>query len=556
MIKKILNSKTKSVAWAAGLIAFSSFLSRLLSIVRDRLLASTFGAGESLDMYFAAFRAPDFLRAILVTAGIGVAFLPVFSEEFEKNRKKAFLFTNNLLNFFLVFIGIFSLLGMILAPFLVGWVAPGFTSAQRAKTVVLIRILFLTPILFAISSVFSGVLQYFDRFLLYSLTPFFYNLGVIGGIIFLAPRFGLEGLAFGAVLGAVAHCLIQLPGVLKEGFKWKPFLTFKNYRLKKVLEIMGPSSIGALFLQMTWLVVTALASRLPSGSIAIFNLSKNLGLTPVSLIGAPLSVAVFPLLSRKWAQGDKEGFWKEFAKVFRMILFLALPLGVLIFVLRAQVVRLILGGGKWGWRATRLSAASLGVFAWALFASCFILLFKRVLYSLQKPKTPALSEGVNFIVTVSLSFLLLGWLAPGGVLEESFSLLLKVEGNIQVLAFPLALALATIVQFLFLLYFLIKETKTKEELEILASFGKTAVLSLLSGLTSWVLLRPLSFLFPLETFWNVFLQAGFSSFAGISFYLLSAWLLDLPELDLFVSELKKGLFEKYQAGGYNKGRTK
>ncbi len=319
---------------------------------------------------------------------------------------------------------------------------------------------------------------------------------------------------------------------------------------------MGPSSVGALFLQMTWLVVNALASRLPSGSIAIFNLSKNLGLTPVSLIGAPLSVAVFPLLSRKWAQGDKEGFWKEFAKVFRMILFLALPLGVLIFVLRAQVVRLILGGGKWGWRATRLSAASLGVFAWVLFASCFILLFKKVLYSLQKPTTPALSEGVNFIVTVGFSFLLLGWLAPGGALEESFSRFLKVEGNIQVLTFPLALASATVVQFLFLLYFLIKETKTKEELEILASFGKTAVLSLLSGLTSWVLLRPLSSLFPLETFWNVFLQAGFSSLAGISFYLLSAWLLDLPELDLFISELRRGLFEKYRAGGYNKGRTK
>ena len=214
MLNVLLNSKTKGIASATAVVAFFSLLSSFLGLFRDRLLAGTFGASDISDVYFAAFRVPDFVYGILVAGGITAAFIPLFSERFKEGKEQAMIFASNILNCFLFLLSLLCLVLAVLSPFLIDFIAPGFSDQNKELTVQLTQIMFLSPILLGVSAIFSGVLQYFDRFLLYSLAPVMYNLGIIFGILFLVPIFSVYGLAFGVILGALLHLLIQVPGVL------------------------------------------------------------------------------------------------------------------------------------------------------------------------------------------------------------------------------------------------------------------------------------------------------------------------------------------------------
>jgi len=541
MLKKIFNSKTKNFTNAAIILAASTILSRFLGLYRDRLLAGAFGAGASLDIYFTAFRIPDLIHAVLVTGGLGATFLPIFSEEFEKSKKKAFLFVNNIMNLSLVFLGGLCFFVFLFLPIITSIIAPGFDAGQRVELIKLSRILLIGPIVFALSSIFSGMLQYFDRFVAYSMAPILYNLGIIFGIVVLAPRFGLQGLAIGVALGALTHLLAQVPGAIKEGFRYKTLLSLENYRLKKMLKLMPPSIIAGLFAQLTMLLVTALASTLSAGSISIFNLSKNLSQAPVAIIAAPLSVAVFPILAKKWAQGDKSNFWKKFESVLRQLLFLILPLSVLVFVLRAHIVRLVFGTGLWGWRATRLSAASLGIFCWCFTAWSLIVLFRRLFYSIQKTKPSAIGEGLDFLFTGIFSCLFLYLLAPGRGFRTLVAGFLKLgeSHDIRVLAFPLALCLSAFIHLLFLFWILSREIGVSYSKGILTFFYKISAFSLLAGFTAWACLRPLSLTFSSFTFLGILFQAIFAFLGGGVAYCLSAFIAGLPEFRPLFSRLSR-----------------
>src|SRR3989344_9511864 len=221
MISKFLDLRTSTISQGAFLLALSAFLSSILGVARDRLLASGFVAGPELDVYFAAFRIPDFLYNLLILGGVSAVFLPLFAEYMAKNKEEAWRFVNNLLYFAALLMGVMALVVALFAPLLSKFVAPGFAEEQQESMVTLVRVMLLSPILFSISSVFSGVLQYFSRFLWYALAPVAYNIGLIGGIIFLVPFFGIFGVALGVVAGAALHAAIQIPALLRSGFSFK-----------------------------------------------------------------------------------------------------------------------------------------------------------------------------------------------------------------------------------------------------------------------------------------------------------------------------------------------
>lgn len=540
MIKKIFNHKTETSTWAAIIVASSSFLSRLLGLFRDRLLAGAFGAGQTLDVYFAAFRLPTLVQAVFVAGGVGATFLPLFSKEMRKSEKKAFLFVNNLLHFTLLFLGFLSLLFLLFAPSLTRLVAPGLGPGGRGKLVLLTRILMITPVLFGLSSIFSGLLHYFDRFFCYSLAPLFYNFGIIAGIVFLYPLFGVAGLGWGAVLGALGHLLVQVPSALDTGFFYRALLSLKNYRLKKVLSLSGPTVLGSFFVEMNLTVLTALASRLASGSIAIFNLVQNLGGAPVGLIGIPFSIAFFPALSKKWAGEDREVFWRELWSYFRQIVFLSLPAAVLAFVLRAQVVRIVLKTGAWGWQETRLSAAGLGLFSFSIVFLCLLVFLRKVFYTIQRTGVLAISEGLKFGLSILSSYLLI--LAVKRK-RGFFSLLvsvLELEGveGVEVLAFPLGLTAGAFFQFLFLTFFLRKKSPPFGGGFSLFPFLRAGFMSLLAGCFTWLSLRPLSSLLSGQGLAPLVLKTGLSGLGGLGFYLGVSFLLGFPE----AKRLKKEVF--------------
>lgn len=543
MFNKIFNSQTKTITFAAILLGFSALASRILGLIRDRLLAGRFGAGSELDIYFAAFRIPDFVYGILIMGGIAAVFLPIFSEYFKKNPNQGWKLTSNVLNCFLILLVFICLILAIFAPFLINLVAPGFSAENKALTVVLTRIMFFSPVLFGLSSVFSGILHYFNKFLVYSLAPILYNLGIIFGILFLVPIFNLYGLAFGVILGAFFHLAIQIPAARNSGFSYQPLFNFKFPGLKKIFKLMIPRTIGAAAYHLNLIVITAIASTLTVGSIAIFNFSNNLQYFPIGIIGVSFALASFPALSRNWAQGQKEKFLENFSLTFRQILFLIVPICLLIFLLRAQIVRLILGTGQFGWADTRLTAASLGIFCLGIWSSSLIPFLARVFFSFQDTKTPVIIGLAAMVLNITLCFLFVFFLKSPNLFHNFFLNFLKLQNlkNIQVIGLPLALSLSSIFQFSLLSIFLRKKIGTLKLAEISNSFKKIILATILMGLAVYFSLHLAANLVNMRTFFGILLQTIFAAILGALIYFLICYLLKSPEL----KTIKFSIFKQF-----------
>jgi len=458
MLNKIFNSQTKTITRGALIIGASYFISAILGLLRDRLLAGRFGAGLELDVYFAAFRIPDFVYNILILGGLIVAFLPLFAEYFSRNKDEVWQMANHVLNAFLIFLISISFIFFILTPWLIKWLFPGFGEEHYKLAIPLIRLLFLSPIFFGISNLLSGILQYFQRFFIYSLTPILYNLGIIFGILFLAPYFGIFGVGMGVVFGAFLHMAIQIPTAINCGFSYKFLLDFKYPALKRIFKLMVPRVFGVAAQQINLIVITAIASTITAGSIAIFSISNNFQSLPVGIIGASFAVAIFPALSRFFAENQKKEFLENFSSIFRQILFFVIPVSVLIFLLRTPIITFIYKTGKFTLSDVQLTSACLGIFALSIFAQSLIPLLARAFFSLQDTKTPTLitfwAVSLNIILCFSFVWLLKSPNIFSNSLIEFFSLFRNE--NTSLLGLPLAFSISAIFQFI-LLYFSFKQ---------------------------------------------------------------------------------------------------
>lgn len=532
MIDRVLNSQTKTISEAALILAISTIISGFLGILRDRFLAGFFGAQIETSIYFAAFRIPDFIYNVLILGGVLVAFLPLFAEYFSESEEKAWQMTNYVLNVFLFLLVLISLVLFILTPGLMKFITPGFTLEDKKTVISLTRVLFLSPILFGISNILSGILHYFNRFLSYSLAPILYNLGIIFGILVLSPSFGIFGVGFGVVLGAFLHLTIQIPSTIKCGFRYKFLIDFKYPAVKKVFTLMIPRIFGVIAGQINLVIITAIASTIAAGSIAIFNFSNNLQGLPVSIFGISLATAIFPTFSRLWATGQKKEFVEKFSSIMRQTLFLIIPISILIFLLRAQIVRLVLGTGRFGWEETRLTAASLGLFSFSICAATLIPFIARAFFSLKDTKTPALITLIVVMINTGFSFLFIRLLSFPNLFSNFIVSALKIRDieNPAVVGLSLAFSLATISQFTLLLFFLYKRVGDFRLKEVLTSVKKILVASFLMSIFVYLSLQIVSRFVDMKTFIGVFFQAATASFIGFMVYVVAAYLLNSSEL--------------------------
>ena len=532
MLKNFLNTKSKTIFSAASILAIAYLASRVLGLIRDRLLAGRFGAGDELDIYYAAFRLPDLVFSILIMGAISSAFIPVFAQHFRKNKKEAWQLVSGVLN--LAFLSLIVVAGIlaIFAPQVISLIAPGFSGAKREMTILLTRIMFLSPIILGISSILSGVLQYFQRFLIYSLAPIMYNIGIILGILIFVPTQGLVGLAWGVVLGAFLHMLIQLPSVIYSGFSWKPVLGVCHKGVRKIVKLMIPRTIGLAGFQINFLVITAIASTLTSGSIAVFNLANNLQYVPIGIFGIAFATAVFPNLAKSFARKRKKTFSKDFSLTFSQILFLIIPLSALFFILRAQIVRVILGTGEFGWIDTRLTAAALGVFSLSIFAQGLVPLISRAFYALQNTRTPVLISLASILLNICFSFLFVWILGGSNVISSLLSGILKLKGlkEFAILGLPLAFSLASIINFAVLLKLFARKINWWQPKYILKSFSKIILATLLMGVATYGLLYILDLFLDTHTFIGIFLQGILAAITGIIVYCLVMVLLKSSEM--------------------------
>ncbi|MEJ0053477.1 MAG: lipid II flippase MurJ [bacterium] len=411
MVRRLLTRITAPVRGlheAAYVLAALTLASQALAILRDRAFAHSFGAGQTLDLYYAAFKIPDLVFALVASLVSAYVLIPRIAEASGKDARELMSQTAT---FLLVGGGIICAVLALFAPHLLFLLFPGFADIpERASFILLARILLLQPILLGLSGVVTSVTQVHRRFALFALSPVLYNLGIIFGTVFLYPLYGLPGIGIGVVIGAVAHLAIHLPVVAKAGLF--PRLVMPDWRtIFSVMKDSVPRSLALGAGAATTLALTALAARSGTGGVSVFTLGGNLEAVPLSLIGASYAVAAFPVLSELAGKDDKIQFSAVLSSAARHLMVWSIVTFGLVVVLRAHLVRAILGTGAFGWDATRLTAAVLAILVVALAAQGLVLLLSRALYAAKQSWSPLTIQVAGGILSLFAAGGLL-WLAP------------------------------------------------------------------------------------------------------------------------------------------------
>jgi putative peptidoglycan lipid II flippase len=536
---KFLNEKpTQSVAAAALIISLAGVASRFLGLLRDRILAGQFGAGDTLDAYYAAFRIPDLIYNLMIVGALSAAFIPVFTELIAQDKEdEAWKLSSGILSLQIIITGIISILLVIFSPQLMKLVTPGYGGEKMQLTVLLTRIMFLSPFLLGISGIFGGILVSFKKFLIYSLAPIFYNLGIIVGAVFFVRYLGPIGLALGVVLGALLHMLVQFPSVKFSGFHFEIIFSkaIKNHNVRKVFKLMIPRTLTIAVSQINFTIITIFASTLASGSLAVFNFANNIQSAPLGLFGVSFSIAVFPTLSALAVKKKKDEFINAFAKTFSQILFFVIPLSVFIYVLRAQTVRVLLGSGKFNWNDTILTFQTLGLLAMSLFAQSLLPLLTRAFYALQNTKTPLYIGIVSEIINLSLVVILIK--------------------NFGVFGLAVAFSVSSILNMLLLLVFLKKEVGSIGGKEIGSSTFQILIASLVGGAAAQFGKYLIGTQGELDTFIAVLTQLVVAGGLGIAAFSLVAYYLRIPEFFQFTNSLTKKVFRMKKTIGEDTGEV-
>src|ERR1035437_5112044 len=410
MVKRIITLLGKEIAGlheAAYLLAIATILSQVLALVRDKLLAYTFGAGHILDIYYASFRIPDMIYATIastVAASILVPFL--IKKSTEKNGSEKY-FIDHVFSTFFIGIIVISAIMWIVMPTLVPLFLPGFAHDPSLGMLIAIsRIMLLSPILLGVSNFFASVTQMHNRFLIYAISPLLYNIGIIIGVLVLYPLFGVYGLTWGVILGAFMHMALQMPFVASRGFFPRIRLPIDFKEVKEVVMVSFPRTLTLSSTQISTFFLIALATLMGEGAVSIFNFSFNLQSVPLAIIGVSYSSAAFPALAKLFKSKDIKKYVAHMATSARHIIFWSLPVTVMFIVLRAQIVRTILGAGHFDWSDTRLTAAMLAIFTVSVAGQSLILLFVRAYYAEGKTARPLLVNVVSMIAIIVFGFAL------------------------------------------------------------------------------------------------------------------------------------------------------
>lgn len=425
--KKLLNSQQNTVLSAATLIMIMIVASRVLGLVRQRVLANYFTPTD-LSLFFAAFRLPDSIFEILVFGTFSSAFIPVFTKALRSGKSRAWEIAGRVVTIGTLIFGILAVILGIWAPQIYSIIAPGYGLAENVKISALARVLFAAQGFFVISYVLTGVLESLRRFLVPALAPIFYNIGIILGTIFLTPYLGLMAPAVGVVIGAAAHFMIQFPLSRKLGFRFvwdlKP-----DEGVKKVGQLAFPRVIDLAFDQIGKTTELFLSSIISQAAYTYYIFANTLQLLPVTLIGTSLAKAVLPLLSR--ADGDVA----EFRRILRIALFqaifLTLPMAATLIVLRIPIVRLIYGTKIFDWDATVQTGMVLSVYALSVVTQTLMSILARAFFALHDTKTPVKISFIGLGLLVAGDFLLVkGFGLPVWALAAAFGFSTYVEAII------------------------------------------------------------------------------------------------------------------------------
>ena len=516
---------------AAYLLAGLTLASQVLALLRDRTFAHAFGAGQVLDLYYAAFRVPDLVFAVVSSLVSAYVLIPYIA---KMNREETQKLLSETSTFLLAGGGFICFVLAIYMPQFLTWLYPTLMhSGAAAEFVLLGRMLLIQPILLGLSGVLSSVTQVHRRFVLFALSPVLYNLGIIVGSVFLYPVWGLSGLGMGVILGAVAYLAVNIPVLVESGVmpsfampSWRTMLPIVHNSIPRSLAL-GMNSITALFL-------TAIASGMGAGAVSVFTFANNLQAVPLALIGSSYAVAAFPALSEAHAREEHSEFTRILSASARHIVLWSMLAFGLIVVLRAHLVRVILGTGAFDWNATRTTAALLAVLTIGLAADALELLFNRALYAARQSWRPLMYQVAAGAVTVVL-FYYLDQLPPSTLLLP-LAAYLKVSDVHELRIILVALASALGQLFLVGLSLIaLRRVAPGLSRSLAVPLRDGTASAIVGGCVAYGVLALLGELVPLTTLTTVFFDGFAAGLAGLVAAGIVLYILNNPEFSMVLS---------------------
>lgn len=416
---------------SSAIVAGGFCASKILGLLREILIARAFGTRGDLDAFFAATQFSDLLFAVIAGGALASVFIPVFSGYLvrdETSRRAGWEFASAVVNDVFLAVTLFSIIGMLFAPQIVEhWLAPGFSTGRRALTADLLRLVLLSTIIFGVSGTLTGILHAHNHFILPALAPSLYNLGIIAGAVWLAPRFGIFGLAYGVVAGSAAHLLIQIPGLIQHRARFVPTLGLRLSATRDLVTLLGPRIVTMLVVRVTWIVMTNFASRLGEGSVSALSYAYSLWQFPESLIGTAIALAVFPRLAARAAEGKLAELRALYRIALVSILGLAIPAMLALIVFARPLVSLLFERGAFGGGSTDLVATALQFYALAVAGESLLELTARIFYAQRDARTPMFVA----IAAMTIRVALMGWWSAFGApgLALAYAVGVALEGG-------------------------------------------------------------------------------------------------------------------------------
>jgi len=412
-----VTARQRHLARNVLLVAGAFVLAAVAGLIRNALIARQFGIGADLDAYYAAFKLPDLLFTIVAGGALATAFIPVFAGFVAAgDREGAWRLASAITNWVALVAGALAGLVALAAPWLVRTViAPGFSPAQAEETADVMRIVLVSTLIFSVSALQGSILHGFKHFLLPALAPVVYPVGVIAGAIWLAPAWGVRGLAAGAVIGAALHLAIKIPGLLRFGFRWRPILDTGDGAVRKVAVLLGPRVLDLGVFHLTLLATTNLASRLGAGSVSALEWGWDAMQLPETIIGTAFGLVAFPTLAELAARGDRAGLRATLNESLRTVLALAVPAAVGLILLGRPLLALLYQRGAFDAAATEAVYTALRFYALGLAAHVCLELAARAFFAQQDTVTPLLLAAASAGANILLAALLMGPLGHGGL---------------------------------------------------------------------------------------------------------------------------------------------
>lgn len=514
-----------SFARAAGIMVVAVFLSRVLGLVRESIIAAQFGQSAATDVYQAAFKIPDLLYFMIAGGALSSAFVPVFTDYLTRGKEEeAWRIYSTVASLMGLVITVFIIIGEVLARKLVPILAaPGFPPDQLDQTAYLTRILLPAQFCFFIGGLTMGTLYARKQFLVPALGPIIYNLGIICGGLFLAHSFGIVGLTLGALAGAITgNFLLQIWYSARIGIRFRFCLDFKHPGVQKVFALMLPVILGLSLVQVDFLINSWFASFLPAGSLSALGYANRLMQLPLGIFGQAAGIAALPVLS-SLASAER---WEEYRDTLsfgvRSVFFFTIPSSLLMMVLAQPLVAFMFQAGEFTAADTTHAAVAMVYYAIGIFAWGGQALIARGFYALQDTRTPVIIGTIMTVIFIPLNWALMKPMGHGGL--------------------ALATSIMAVLYLIAISYVLARRVRGIGAWRIINSTARITAASALAAAAAWFTAQVAGGHFNTGSTLSVKLAAGVQLIPGLAVgavvYVVMCVALKVEEAQLFFGKLR------------------